>query len=391
METTDLCCGCTACMFVCGQSAIRVRENERGFQTAIIDELRCIHCNRCKEVCPINEQTGNKHRLHSQVYLAVKRKDQRLRMKSQSGGVFYALAEQILHDGGVVYGVQMNNQCEAVYARIEKERRLAPLRGSKYVQARLGDTFQSVCDDLQNQKYVLFSGTPCHVKGLKLLLKEKNANMDNLYTVDLVCHGVPSPLVFREHISELEKRYGQKVNQFVFRDKQFGWHGHVGVAMTKNRQYVTNEYVKVFYSSFALNECCYHCRFANLNRPGDITIGDCWGIEKAYPEFDDNKGCSLIILNNPKGSELWGRISAAFDIQTMEKNQILQPNLLHPTEKPNGVEAFWSDFRKYGVEYIAYRYGKSNPSKEYELIQKYQVFRRVRRKFTKIYHRAIGQ
>lgn len=386
----EQCCGCTACEKICGHKAISMKENSKGFLEPVIDLDKCVNCGLCHKVCPLYHEVAVSEAGFRQNYYAAKRNDDEQRRQSQSGGAFAALAEEILNRNGSVYGVVLNEKLDAVYDRIVSRKKLKKLKGSKYVQASVGSTYLQAKSDLENGKWVLFSGTPCHIHGLKCFLERQRADTEKLVTVDLICHGVPSPKIYREYKQFFSEMHGKRqVTGFNFRDKRFGWHGHVVTVTVGRKQFVNNDFVRFFYSHFALRDSCYVCHYTSLNRQGDITIGDCWGIEKFASEFDDAKGCSLVLINTSKGQELWNSIGKEFEVIKPEREEILQPNLQHPTEAPEQMGLFWEDYKKFGCEYVLRRYCECDPSQEYEIIEQNQYIRRFIRKAKKVYHRIF--
>ncbi len=363
----EKCCGCAACEKICPNGSIKMQKNAKGFIEPIIDDS-CINCGLCEKTCPLMN-ANKKHYIKKEFY-AAKRNDEKLRAKSQSGGAFSVLAENILKKQGTVYGVLLNSEQKAVYARVSNMRKLKALRGSKYVQAELCNVFNDVIDDLINEREVLFSGTPCHVHALIEFIKAKRISANNLITVDLICHGVVSPSIYEQYKRLFEEKHNKKIKSFNFRDKQFGWHGHITSIKSGFSRIVSSDYVNIFYSNLTLRDCCYECKYSSFERVGDISIGDCWGIEKFASEFDDNKGCSLIIINSEKGKRLFNSVSSSFDLLSVSKEQILQPNLIRPTERPSQIDRFWDDYYRYGFEYAVYKYCNINPLKDYELIKK---------------------
>ena len=352
-----------------------MEKDEKEFLVPVVND-RCVHCGLCEKYCPQLSQDAPVR--GEQQYYAAKRKDPQLRSKSQSGGAFSVFAEYVLSKGGVVYGVSLNDSLDAVYTRITNENRLPIIRGSKYVQAAVGKVFPMVQQDLIHHRNVLFSGTACHIHGLLKYLSSKKTGTETLVTVDIICHGVVSPLVYHDYRCFFEKYHRTKIKGFDFRDKQFGWHGHVTNIKTKSDNIISSDYVNVFYSHLALRDCCYSCRYAGLERISDITIGDCWGIEKQQREFDDNKGCSLIMTNTSKGRELFSNTKDRFDCFEVEIANYMQPNLEHPTSRPALTKSFWEDYRKYGFEYASYKYCGIDPQKDYVL--KYTGTERIKRK-----------
>ncbi len=380
----NTCCGCTACLSICNKQAIYMVENEKGFVEPIVDKTKCIDCGLCDRVCPLHliPKSDKEH-----LFFAAKRIDPIKRAASQSGGAFATLAEYVLQLGGVVYGVSQNINFEAVYSRIARISEIKQLLGSKYIQARMENCYVKCGEDLTNGKYVLFSGTPCHVHGLILYLNMKRIDTTQLITVDIICHGVPSPRIFREYIKLLETRHKKKISSFNHRDKHFGWHGHVSIISVGHRKFQNNDFVKSFYSHYILRDCCYSCQYTSLNRVGDITIGDCWGIEKSHSEFDDNLGISLVIINSTKGKSLWEKTAHEFDLLSMKQDEIMQHNLQFPTVAPDNILQFWSDYKTYGCEYVLYRYCNYDPRQETEVIEKNQYARRMILKLSRLYHR----
>ena len=368
------CSGCTACFNICSTKAISMCRNVKGFLYPVIDKQKCINCTQCMKYCPWLVSYTNKEQKNE--FYAAKRIDFRKRMQSQSGGAFAVFAEHILNNNGVVYGVSFKNNV-AFYTRVTKARNLKHLKKSKYLQAEVNDVYYQVFSDLNKSKKVLFAGTSCHVDGLKKYLAYKKVNTTTLITIDIVCHGVVSPLFFEKYISYIEELHGKKVKSFNFRDKSFGWHGHIITYKMGASEYKTKDYVRIFYSSYALRETCYQCQYSNLSRISDITIGDCWGINTYYPDFDDNKGCSLIIINSNVGKELFNWTKKEFEYLKLDKEMALQPNLCHPTEKPEDYDMFWSDYNKYGFEYVIYKYCNVDPLNDSVVLRKKQLFRRI--------------
>ena len=299
------CCACSACYSICPTNAISMNIDEKGFKRPVIDKNKCINCGLCEKTCAFNNKILIK--LNNQQVYAIKVKDEKKRKQSQSGGAFSIIAEKFLKKSSLVYGVTLKEDFNAEYIGIDSVKDLHKLKGSKYVQAQINDVYKDVLKNLQQNKIVFFSGTPCHIDGLLKYLKINNVSVDNLYTCDIVCHGTPSPQIFKNYIKFQEKEYKSQIQKFNFRDKLFGWHSHIETIKLKKRiSIVSSEnYVNIFYSHLCLRNECYNCPYASTNRVSDITIGDYWGIEKIHPNFDDNKGISLVILNNEKGKKIF--------------------------------------------------------------------------------------
>jgi len=356
-------------------------ENDKGFLEPRIDMAKCMHCGKCEAVCPLNLSPDLKC---GRTFIAAKHKNIRKRLKSQSGAAFAGMAEFVLAQQGVIYGVAQDDSFEAVYKRIDKLQELKKLFGSKYIQARVENIFQCVLEDLVKGSIVLFSGTPCHADGLRRFLLQKRINIDKLIIVDIICHGVPSPRLYREYLQLFERVRNLKVTGFDFRNKKCGWHGHMALIRTGRKQFCCDDFVRFFYSHYALRDSCYCCHYANLCRVGDVTVGDCWGIEKTDPIFDDNKGVSLVILNTEKGKKIWDNISVNYDFVEKQSSEIMQHNLREPTEAPELLGQFWMDYAKYGSEYVLRHYCGCNPDGEEEYINKSNYLRRLVRKISKI-------
>ena len=211
------CFGCTACANICPKHAISMEYDENGFKYPKVDKDKCINCGLCKRICPANNEVKKNDNIC--VY-AAKNKNDNIRRKSTSGGLFTAISNYVLEKKGVVYGSIMNNDFKVVYLRAESKKDIDNMRGSKYVQSDLKETFSSIKKDLEKNLMVLFVGTPCYVQGLKSYLRKE---YDNLILCDIVCHGVPSPLIFDEHVNFINKM--GKLKKYTFRDKEIGWRG----------------------------------------------------------------------------------------------------------------------------------------------------------------------
>lgn len=290
-----------------------------------------------------------------QVY-AVKHKDEAVRASSRSGGVFTALSDLILSENGIVYGCVLNEKFEAEHIRAENENDRNKMRGSKYIQSNLGNTFKQVKNDLQDGKKVLFSGTSCQIAGLKSFLVKDYTGQ--LLCVDIVCHGVPSPLVWKKYLEWQEEKHNGKIINGDFRNKKdFGWRDHVETLYFKNGRTINSRVFKsLFYSHTILRPSCYECPYKSVIHPGDITIGDYWGIEKSAPKFDDNKGVSLVLVNNEKGNNALMKVKKFLTAKQTKLEDSLQTPLIAPFPRPQNRNQFWSDFKTKPFKYIAQKY-----------------------------------
>lgn len=287
---------------------------------------------------------------------AVKHKDERIREVSRSGGIFTALSDLVLEASGVIYGCILTKDFQAVHVRTENKELRNQMRGSKYIQSKIGDTYKNIRDDLMLGRMVLFSGTSCQVAGLKKFLgKEYNT----LLCVDIVCHGVPSPLVWKKYLEWQEKKAHSKVAIVDFRNKKdFGWRNHIETLELENgRQVNSKVYTKMYYGHASLRPCCYECPYKSTMHPGDITIADYWGIEKVIAEFDDNKGVSLVLVNNDKGNTVFQSVMKDIVYQQTKLEDSMQPPLKAPFPRPDNRDAFWNDFKQMDFGKLAAKYG----------------------------------
>lgn len=288
---------------------------------------------------------------------AVWHKNGIVRAASRSGGIFTALSDKVLNEGGVVYGCVLTENLDIAHIRAEDATGRNRMRGSKYVQSRLGEAFKDVEVDLKAGRSVLFSGTSCQVAGLRKFLEK--VNTDRLLCVDIVCHGVPSPRVWREYLKWQESKSGSKVVAVDFRNKaDFGWRDHVETLRLENGEKINSiVFTKLFYGHNVLRLCCYECRWKSTVHPGDITIADYWGIEKAAPEFDDNKGVSLVLINTEKGVDTFEGVKKDLKWKKTRIEDSMQPPLKAPFPKPVERGQFWEDFNGRDFTAIAERHG----------------------------------
>lgn len=287
---------------------------------------------------------------------AVQHKDESVRATSRSGGIFTALSDYVLEQGGVVYGCVLTEDFEAVHVRANTKHERDRMRGSKYIQSRINDTYKNVKHDIEADRKVLFSGTSCQIAGLKEYLGKE---CENLLCIDIVCHGVPSPKVWKAYLAWQEKKNRSKIKKVNFRNKKdFGWRDHIETLCLANEQTVNSKvFTTLFYGHSILRPCCYKCPYKSVMHPGDITIADYWGIEKAAPEFDDNKGVSLVLVNNERGIEVFDAVKEQIKWKETRLEDSMQPPLKTPFPEPESRDDFWRDFENRDFDYIAKKYG----------------------------------
>ena len=292
-------------------------------------------------------------------YAAYSKNDD-IRMQSSSGAVFSHLANYILSKSGVIYGVAMSSDCKsAEYIRVASEKELPKLRGSKYIQAKVGDTFKKVKEDLSCGKYVLFTGTGCQINGLRCYL---GSDYHRLYCVDVVCHGVPSPKLWRAYAENIQKGKKSRLKAVDFRCKDFGWK-EFGVKKVTlgNKQLFTpkgqDPYMRMFLTNISLRPSCYECR-AKAYRLSDISVADFWGIDNVSPDMNDNKGISLVIVRSDKGQALFEKISSELIYKEVDYKEAIRGNSAEneSVKRPAQREIFFENFNNMGFNGLAKKY-----------------------------------
>ena len=313
------CCGCTACMNICPKKAIQMVEDEEGFLYPKVDKSLCINCGLCEKVCPIKNQLENRSEI-SKAYV-VRSKDLNILMSSTSGGFFSPLAQYYINKSGVVYGVGFGANFRIEHKRASNMAEIEEFKGSKYCQSYLGNIFNEVKKDLQSNKPVVFSGTPCQVEGLLKFLVKK---YDNLLTVDIICHGTPSPKLWDLYVEEQEKKYKSKIKNVAFRNKTYGYHsGTMKLEFENGKKYYgsarVDEYLKSFFTEISSRPSCYDCKFKKRNHNSDITIYDCWSFSKLVKNIkDDDKGYTNIIVNTMKGDNILNELNDMYSIYQVD-------------------------------------------------------------------------
>ena len=336
------CCGCAACVQRCPRHCILMKEDEEGFLYPLVDVSLCIDCGLCEQVCPVIHQGTAREPL---TVFAAKNPDEQIRMSSSSGGIFTLLAEQVLAEGGVVFGARFDEHWEVVHAYTETVEGLAAFRGSKYVQSRTGDSFVQAERFLRQGRKVLFSGTPCQISGLRCFLRKE---YDNLVTVDFICHGVPSPGVWRAYLKEKTARQcggknsvlshstyplgDVRVENIAFRDKRYGWkkfsfaltlsapgrRGAKNTVLLRETKY-KNVFLKGFLRDLYLRPSCHECPAKCFKSGSDVTIGDFWSINDYLPRENDHCGYSLCLVHS---DIKWPFKSIRLDDETVYKTNV---------------------------------------------------------------------
>jgi ferredoxin len=333
--------------------------DEEGFLYPSINNDLCAECGQCVKICSFKDNFRLYDNLEVPKVYAVKHKSEKVRMASTSGGAFIAISDFILKNNGVVYGVAFDENFVVCHQRaVNKEQRDAFI-GSKYVQSNLKDIFIKIKKDILNGDRVLFTGTPCQTAALSAYLN--NIDIENLILCDVVCHSTPSPLMFREHINLLEATFKSKLIGYKCRTKVEGWHGYTeqaafsnGKVLYKNK--IIQNHKDLFISGYTNRPSCANCKFTGNKRPSDITIADFRGIEKIIPAFDDNKGVSLMLLNSPKGINLFENIMNNIDLMESDVEAAFRYNHKNSKKMNPQREQFWQDYYRCGYLYVAKKY-----------------------------------
>jgi coenzyme F420-reducing hydrogenase beta subunit len=373
------CTGCSGCAAICPESCITMAPNFEGFLYPEVDILRCTNCGLCRKICPVNAKKRENEDLDESkpkplaVYAAW-HLDDNIRKASSSGGVFTAFAETILDKGGAVVGAALDDKLNVKHIIIESSNELGLLRGSKYVQSAIDSTtYKKILDLLNSGRYVLFSGTPCQVAGLKSFLRKP---YDKLLCIDLICMGVPSPKLFKKYADWKCKQIGKDLISCEFRNKACGWKipsMTLGFSDESNicQQSAANPYWLAFGMKIALRQSCYACCFKGINRLGDLTIADFWGVGNKYPEYDiDDKGTSLVLVNNENGMLLLNACNSILflgsaDIQTAIAGN---PMLINSCKMPPQRETFYKDLNNKNFILIIKKYNLYRPCLLYSVL-----------------------
>lgn len=353
MGTRDECTGCMACRFVCPRSAIDMSENAEGFLYPRVNKDQCIDCGLCDKVCPIENPIDYDH-LYAQEYYAARMRDRKERLECQSGGICDVFSKEAIAGGkGIVYGVGFDDEWNAIHKRAATAEEADEFRGSKYVQSDVEKVYRSIIDDIKNegiQRIVVF-GTACQIAGVKKFLEQKRQPIEKVIFVDIICHGVPSPKIWREYLDAEGKRV--KLTSLKFRDKRFGWSSHVESFMYGRKTTHSERFTRFFHMEVINRKCCAICKYASYNRESDITVGDFWGYEKAGLDYD-SYGISECLINTAKGNKFFSSCLDKLEVAPITKEQADQWNLNHPTVVDTVKrDEFWGLYQDGG--YIAVR------------------------------------
>lgn len=363
-DKREKCCCCGACMNICPTKAITIKEDADGFTFPDIDYDLCIECGLCNKVCAFqNKPVTDNGPLAT--YAAINKNSDVL-LTSTSGGVFGALASMVFDYNGVVFGCAYNDNMEPEHTCIDNKMNLNKLQGSKYVQSNINFTYKEAKSFLNDGRLVLFTGTPCQIAGLKSYLGKE---YDNLITVDLICHGVPSIAFFNGYIQYLEYKLNGKIVDFKFRDKSKGWGKRGKVIYSKKGKVINKRILPIesYYYSYFLDgeifrENCYKCKYACESREGDFTMGDYWGVDKCHPKIKAKNGVSLLLVNSEKGSLIVDKLKKHLDLieTSFEKARVHNGQLNNPSSFSARREAILRLWHEGGYKAVADEYYKQN-------------------------------
>lgn len=384
-ENKERCIGCEACKEVCPVFCIEMKYDDEGFLFPYIDKEKCIECKKCESVCAVYKKVNldlEKIKKETEVF-AVWNLNELIRKESSSGGFFSVLAERILEEKGIVIGAVFNKKFQVIHDFIEKKEELYKLRGSKYVQSSVNNTYSLTKENLKKGRKVLYSGTPCQIEGLYNFLGK---NYENLVTCGIVCHSVPSPKIFASYLEYVTKSYNEKIKKIYFRKKDPEWRNSKFCIEFEKNILKESIYKNSFFCGFGKylysRRSCYKCNY-KIN--SDFLIGDFWGIELENSKIDDNRGISLVILKSLKSKMLFKDLkeNIFFRKSSLKKAITKNPHILYPARRNDERETFYKDYNEKGFEYVLNKYLESDIKKLNFSNFLYRVKRKIKRSLFK--------
>lgn len=321
----SLCSGCGACRAVCPRKCIALEHDEEGFAYPVTDPDQCVECGICERICPVlNRKEGQPSVRRA---FAAVNSDEETRRQSSSGGMFTLLARQTIEEGGAVFGAAYGEDLQVFHICVQRGEEIEKLRVSKYVQSSTGDTYVRAKEFLETGKPVLFTGTPCQTAGLYAFL---GRDYPGLVTQDIVCHGVPSPMVWETYLDFEKKKYGKRP-VLLLRTKKEGWKNwqvlmRYADGTERTEGHSENLFMRSFLSNLYLRPSCHHCAFKGGRCISDLTLGDFWGIESVCPEMDDGMGTSLVLVHSEKGERVLDRLSGKIKLKEVNEMEAIKGN-----------------------------------------------------------------
>ena len=360
------CCGCAVCVNICPKHCIRMAQNEEGFFYPEIQVENCVNCGACEKVCPVLEGRYVANTDLKETW-AVQNTDQGILMNSSSGGMFTALACVVFDMSGCVFGAAFSEDFKRLHhIMAETPEELHRLRGSKYLQSETEKCYLLAEEQLKQDRWVLFCGTPCQIAGLRGFL---GRDFDRLIMVDVICHGTPSVLLWQAYLKHIEDKIGGRAVAVSFRDKKEGWK-NFGIKITTEGEKVyycprqKDPYMKMFLKNICLRESCYHCKVKETGPVSDITIGDLWGAEKIIPEMDSTFGISLAVVHTEKGRQFFEKMKESMAVASVDYVQALSynPVMVRSVKRPDERDSFFSVLHTSSWPILEKRYVKDKLS-----------------------------
>lgn len=379
------CCGCAACYSVCAHKAISMQLDEEGFEYPVVNQDICVDCRFCQNVCPViqyeNKTDIRKSNNNALMGFAARNTNMRQRMESSSGSIFPPIAEWIIEQGGMVVGAAYDSDFNIVHRIVEKKEDITFLQGSKYLQCKADNvTFIKIKQELQKGRKVLYSGMACQVEGLKSFLRK---NYENLYTIDLICMGIPSYVVWQKYLKTYFK--GEKIKAINFKEKSTGWDTFTFRVDTDKRTFKErgkyNKYLCSMFLSWNMRPSCFNCPFKKIERISDFTLADAWGVSNNVPEINDNKGLSSVIVHSSKGLALWKQLKDKTESIKVSIEEIAKGNSNLVSNKPQA-----------GNRALFYKTLSTDPEKAFGklcVVRKETITNRMRHRIIKLLKKII--
>ncbi|MBZ9689224.1 Coenzyme F420 hydrogenase/dehydrogenase, beta subunit C-terminal domain [Clostridium estertheticum] len=387
MDKKD-CSGCKACYNICPRNCIEMKIDGEGFWYPKVEVASCVGCGLCESVCPELNIYKNSSSSSRPTCIAAWNVDKATRENSSSGGVFTSIAEWILDNDGVVFGAAYDKKRNVMHTEVREIEDLSELRGSKYVQSDINTTYNSAKKYLDKGKKVLYTGTPCQIAGLYNFLQKEYAE---LYTCDIVCYGVPSPIVFQKYKKNLEQEYNSNISGITFRNKKNGWKSYSVAIQFENgseysKTFINDAYMKGFLRNYYLRPSCYKCSYAKLPRISDITLGDFWGVASKYPELYDDDGTSLLLINTAKGKSMIDACKNNIEHHECDLEVAIagNPSIISSVKEPKKRQRFFEDLHNRDFNYIIKKYMSPPTWIERKIIFGVRVLRFMKKRILKL-------